>query len=213
MNLSSYQGIIFDCDGVLISSREANKKFYNMILKNLFLPEMSREQEEYVHCHTVSESLQYIVPEHLVSEAKRTAENISYEQVLPYIELQEGLFNFLQVLSKLKVRCAVNTNRSNTMKLILEKFRLFPYFSPVITSLDVQNPKPDPESVFYILNFWNVHNKSVVFIGDSWVDEQTAISAGVEFWAYKNPDLKEATLNISDYKEISEQYAEKLLSP
>jgi len=205
MRLSSYQGIIFDCDGVLIKSREANKRFYNMVLSRLFLPEMSSEQENYVHCHTVPESLQYIVPDHLVEEANRIAAHISYEQLVPYIQLQKGIIKFLQVLSKMGIRCAVNTNRSHTMELILDHFQLHSYFSPVVTSLDVQRPKPDPESVYYILHSWNADNSKVAFIGDSWVDEQTAVSAGVEFWAYQNPELQNATVNISDYHEISEQ--------
>ena len=205
MQLSGYKGIIFDCDGVLIKSREANKRFYNMVLDQLSLPEMSSEQEDYVHCHTVPQSLQYIVPDHLIEEANRAAANISYEQLIPYIQLQEGIINFLQALKNIGLGCAVNTNRSHTMKLILENFGMESYFSPVVTSLDVQKSKPDPESIYYILNFWNARNSEVVFIGDSWVDEHTAVSAGVEFWAYQNPELLGASMNITDYNQIAEQ--------
>ncbi len=206
MDLAKYQGIIFDCDGVLIQSKQANKKFYNLILSKLSLPEMDSGQEDYVHCHTVPESLQYIVPEHLLARANQAAASISYKELIPYIDLQEGILEFLDCLTRNGVRCAVNTNRSHTMELILEQFDLYTYFSPVVTSLDVENPKPDPESVCYILNFWNADNRNVVFIGDSWVDEQTAISSGVEFWAYRNSDLTGATRNILDYRDISRDF-------
>lgn len=205
MQKTAYCGIIFDCDGVLIKSRQANKRFYNLILEHLALPKMSSKQEEYVHCHTVQESLEFIVPGHLLDRAKRTAaEEISYKQVLPYITLQEGILDFLNLLVSRGIYCAVNTNRSFTMQLILEHFDLHPYFYPVITSQDVSHPKPDPESIFYILNSWNIYNKDVVFVGDSWVDEQTALSAGIEFWSYKNPGLQSASRYISDYGEALE---------
>jgi phosphoglycolate phosphatase-like HAD superfamily hydrolase len=59
----------------------------------------------------------------------------------------------------------------------------------VVTALDVQNPKPHPESVEKILQKFNLNREETVFVGDSEVDEQTAKSSGVKFIAYKNKDI------------------------
>ena len=52
--------VAFDCDGVLFDSRQANIAFYNTILARFDQPPMSPEAEDYVHSHTVWESLDYI---------------------------------------------------------------------------------------------------------------------------------------------------------
>ena len=46
MNLKA---IVFDCDGVIFDSREANKAYYNAILKNIGLPPMNEEQLNFAH--------------------------------------------------------------------------------------------------------------------------------------------------------------------
>ena len=199
--LQGIQGVIFDCDGVLIDSREANICFYNLILEALALPPMKPESEEYVHCHTVQESIAHIVPEGRYEEALEAAREISYARVLDRIRLQPGLVGLLETLQRLGRVCAVNTNRTNTIGLILERFDLGGYFDPVVTSSMVRQPKPHPESLLAILEQWGLSRDRVVFIGDSWVDEQTARSAGVAFWAYRNDELQ-ADQVIWDYADL-----------
>lgn len=196
--LSKLQGIIFDCDGVLIESKEANKQFYNLILQRIELPPMSKEEEDYVHSHTVQESIEYIVPQEKLAQALEEKQYISYEQVLDFIRIQEGVCNFLQAIGQKGILCAVNTNRTNTIDLILRRYQLEPFFHPVVTSDKVNHPKPHPESVEYILRIWGIDADNVAFIGDSKVDEQTATAAGVYFWAYQNQALK-ADLYVPDF--------------
>ena len=47
------KGVIFDCDGVLVDSVEANMAFYNAIRKKLGLPELNAEQREYCQTHSM----------------------------------------------------------------------------------------------------------------------------------------------------------------
>lgn len=199
--LQGIQGVVFDCDGVLIDSREANIRFYNLILEALALPPMNPDSEEYVHCHTVQESIAHIVPEGRYEEALEAARQITYSRVLDLIRLQPGLVGLLETLQRLGCVCAVNTNRTNTIGLILDRFDLGCYFDPVVTSNMVSQPKPHPESLLSILEQWELSRDRVVFIGDSWVDEQTARSAGVTFWAYRNDELQ-AEHVIWDYADL-----------
>ncbi|MDY6861377.1 MAG: HAD hydrolase-like protein, partial [Thermodesulfobacteriota bacterium] len=52
--------VIFDCDGVMFDSLEANIQFYNRILAHFGKPKMTREEIDYVHCHTAEDSVNYI---------------------------------------------------------------------------------------------------------------------------------------------------------
>ncbi len=175
------EGIIFDCDGVIINSKDANTKFYNMILEKLNMPRMSPSQEEYVHSHTVYESIKHIVPSSMFEKAIEIGREISYMEVIDLIKIEDGLLDFLDVLKNMNKRCAINTNRTNTMPIILNTFNLNDYFDPVVTAEVVKNPKPHPESIFYILKKWKTTPEKVIFIGDSRVDELTAKNVPVDF--------------------------------
>ncbi|WP_461834265.1 HAD family hydrolase [Desulfothermus sp.] len=195
------KGIIFDCDGVIINSKDANIKFYNLILKELGLPEMDKSEEDYVHSHTVYESIKHIVPEQLFPKALEIGKKISYTAVIDLIKLEDGLIDFLMMLKNMEKKCAINTNRTNTMPIILENFHLKSFFDPVVTAQSVKNPKPHPESIFFILKKWNLAPCDVAFIGDSKVDEKTAKSVPVDFISYKNNKL-DSIANINSYKEV-----------
>jgi phosphoglycolate phosphatase-like HAD superfamily hydrolase len=72
---------------------------------------------------------------------------------------------------------------------VLESNGLTEFFDIVVSSLDVQNPKPHPESIYMILKFFQISPEKVMYVGDSLVDWQTARASGVHFIAYKNDSL------------------------
>src|SRR5512139_315322 len=54
------QCVIYDCDGVLFDSIEANEKLYNDLAASAGRPPLTREKLTYVHCHTVFESVRFM---------------------------------------------------------------------------------------------------------------------------------------------------------
>ena len=200
--ISTIKGFVFDCDGVLINSKAANVRFYNLILEELGLPRMSPAGEAFVHAHTVQKSIAHIVPESLLDKALEAKKSIPYSRVLESIRLEPGISVCLRCLQGAGFPCAVNTNRTDTMELILDKFDLNGYFHPVVTSQDVRRPKPHPESLELILDIWKLSPDEVVFIGDSEVDEQTARAAGTLFWAYNNAGLA-ADRHLREHGELA----------
>jgi HAD superfamily hydrolase (TIGR01509 family) len=102
--------------------------------------------------------------------------------------------NLIRTLTELKERNigrAISTNRTTSMKYIMERFKLDPYFEMVVTALDVKHPKPHPESVEKILTTLKYDREKTLYIGDSGVDRETALSSGVKFIAYKNKEIAE----------------------
>lgn len=59
------RGIIFDCDGVVIDSREANITYYNYLREYIGLPKLTREQEDFVQAATVHQAMDAIFPKPL----------------------------------------------------------------------------------------------------------------------------------------------------
>jgi HAD superfamily hydrolase (TIGR01549 family) len=196
--LGRVKGVIFDCDGVLVDSRDANRMYYNLIREGLGLLSITPEEEAYVHMHSVTECLARIIPAGRMEEAEEVRKNLNYDDIFPYIFLEEGIVELLDALAERKIRMAVHTNRTNTVERLLRHFEIDGYFKPVISAGSLRRPKPDPEGVFRILKAWDLPGQEVVYIGDSALDERSAIAAGVPFWSYKNPGLS-AAMYLADF--------------
>lgn len=198
------RGVIFDCDGVILNSRAANARYYNMILRALSLPPLTPEQEAYTYMATVGQSLEYITPAHLHARLPEICrETVNYQRdIMPYVELEPGLLDFVHWLQAQQIRMAVHTNRSSGMPHVLDTFALHPYFDPVMTAALVP-PKPHPGGVFEVLKKWNMPAEHVIFIGDSSMDAQTAQAADVCFVAYGRESL-DAAVQVVTFEELRE---------
>ena len=181
--------VIFDCDGVMFDSRQANINFYNHLLKQFGLPPMSENSVPFVHMHTAEDSVRHIFRDTpFVEQAQSYRMQMDYEPFIKDMIMEPGLEELLKGL-KPRFGLAVATNRSNTIGPVLESFGLEKYFDLIISSLDVKNPKPHPESLFMILDFFRVKPRDAFYVGDSAIDEKTAKAAGVVFISYKNRAL------------------------
>jgi len=195
------QGLIFDCDGVLFDSLESNKLYYNTILSKLDLPPMTPEQEAYVHVHAVRQSMAFIIPEARHADMEEARGRVDYfREILPHLKPEPGLFELLSGLRAVGMRLAMSTNRTTTMERVAWRFGLNEYFFPIMTASKVA-AKPHPEGVHNILRYWGASAANVAYIGDSWVDQATALASGVRFWAYKSPKLN-AVVHVQDFWQL-----------
>ena len=199
------QCVIYDCDGVLFDSLEANRKLYNDLAISIGRSPLQDEEVNYVHSHTVFESIHFIFRDDEVSEKKalERLKGIDFKDYIVYMKMEPHLLEALSRLKEGGVRRTINTNRTTSMKFIMERFGLWPYFDMVVTALDVKHPKPHPESIEKILTALNLNKDETLFVGDSEVDRQTAESCGVRFIAYKNREIVE-NIFIDDHLEVVE---------
>lgn len=200
------RGLIFDCDGVLFDTRDVNRHYYNHIRTALDLPPMTQEEEDYSFMHTVAATLQHILPAPLLPQAQAIQARMTYAAFIERMIPEPGLLELLTQLEDLGVRMAVNTNRTNSMEMVLERFGLTRFFYPVMTAAKVTRPKPDPEGLLRIVQDWNLPRAQLAYLGDSVVDQETADRAGVSFWAYRNPDLT-AQLHVDSFHELRQSFA------
>jgi HAD superfamily hydrolase (TIGR01509 family) len=85
---------------------------------------------------------------------------------------------------------------------VLKIHGLETYFDLVVSSLDVKHPKPHPESLMKILEFFNIQPSESLYVGDSLVDSQTAHAASVPFIAFRNGQL-EADYHVDRMTDIA----------
>jgi HAD superfamily hydrolase (TIGR01509 family) len=185
------KGVIYDCDGVLFDSIEANMRLYNDLCSAVGRTPLKEEEIKYVHSHTVYEALHFIFGQEngLEKRASESLKQIDWREYIVYLKMEPYLLQILNLLKATGILRAINTNRTTSMKHIMERFHLWPFFDMVVTALDVKNPKPHPESIEKIIQKFNLNKEEAVFIGDSEVDQQTAKSSGIKFIAYKNREI------------------------
>lgn len=198
------KGVIFDCDGVMIDSRAANTHFYNMILKCFALPPMTAEQEAYTCMATARQSLEYIVPPELHDKIEEVCRKtvIYRRDVLPLLQLMPGFVKFSRNMFQNDIRLGVNTNREcNGMQAIIEKFNLSALIDICVTASDVE-PKPSGDGLRKILDSWKIEKESVIYVGDSLLDQLAAQDADVYFVSFGNKEIP-SDFCITSYDELN----------
>lgn len=199
--LEGLKCIVFDCDGVLIDSLQANIFYYGKIKEQLGLPALTEAEAKYVHMHTHKDAIEHITPPELLDKAWEATEGFDSSSLVQYLKRSDGVREFLWWLRDAGFMLAVNTSRGESIDFILKIMDLEGFFHPVINSEKVVTPKPHPEGMFNIMNTHGLQRDEIAYIGDSLVDEKTAQASGVRFWAYKDQSLT-AEVHIENFWDI-----------
>jgi phosphoglycolate phosphatase len=196
-----FQVIIYDCDGVLIDSRESNRAFYNHILGHFGLPPLIDEQLEVVHVSTARGAIDYLFQgQPALEEAQAYQGTINND---PFLTLLNLTPHIREVLAQLRTRyhTAIATNRGKSLPLVLKTLGIADCFDLTISAYDVSRPKPHPECLLKILSHFRLAPEAALYIGDAALDQEVAATAGVPFAAYKNPGLK-ARYHLQDHLDL-----------
>lgn len=201
--MKDFKVVAFDCDGVLFDTEQANWAYYDHILRHFGKPAMTPEQFAYAHQHTLNESIAYLFNnEESIAAVYDYRETMDYGAFLKLLKVEPYL---VQLLTKIrpKLKTAIATNRSDTMNRLLTEFELSDYFDLVVTSFDIRHPKPHPDSLFKILDYFDIESHQALYIGDSQVDAEAARAAKIPFVAFRNETLP-TEYHIENLKQLEE---------
>lgn len=177
--------VIFDLDGTLLNTIADLAHSTNYALNKSGFPTHEIEKYNFMVGNGINKLFERALP-----EGEKTEENILRirKEFIPYYDVHNaddslpypGITDLLQYLQSSGIQIAVASNKyqSATQKLVAHYFPNI-RFVAVFGQREGVNVKPDPTIIHDILDITHVAKKDVLYVGDSGVDMQTAIDAGV----------------------------------
>ena len=177
--------VIFDLDGTLLNTIADLANSTNYALKVLGYPIHERDKYNFMVGNGINKLFERALP-----DGEKTEENVLRvrQEFVPYYDQHNadksrpypGVTELLETLQTAGMQLAVASNKyqAATEKLIAHYFPNIK-FTAVFGQREGIPVKPDPIIVKEILQIAKVQEEETLYVGDSGVDMQTAINAGV----------------------------------
>ena len=177
--------VIFDLDGTLLNTIADLAAATNHALTQFGYPTHSTDAYRFFVGNGINKLFERALP-----ETDRTPENVLRirSKFVPYYNIHNadlsrpypGISELLKTLQQQGTQIAVASNKYQeaTAKLIGQYFPAI-RFTAVFGQRENVPTKPDPQVVNEIIQLAGVSKEEVVYIGDSGVDMQTGLNAGV----------------------------------
>lgn len=200
------KAVIFDIDGVLVDSKDANVAVYQKLLVKAGYKKPTREQALECFHLSLRQSLEKLTGVKDKAEIERITELVyspdiksSHLFVFPE-KLEEVLGNLHR-----KYKLAIVTSRiRHGVVAVFEAKDIKNFFDVVVSFEDYQNPKPHPEPLLVALEKLNVKPNEAIYIGDGDSDIQAASAAGMKSIHLAPVKHKDATAGVIEFSNLIE---------
>lgn len=182
------KGVIFDLDGVLVSTDEMHYQAWKRLAQELHITGFTREDNRRQRGVSRMASLEIVLEkadrtyseEEKIELAER--KNGYYLELLEEMDESSVLENVKDVLEKLKnggLLLAVGSASKNA-PVILEKTGLMPYFDKISCGLDTTKSKPDPEVFLVAAKKLGLPPEECLVVEDSAAGIEAAAAGGMK---------------------------------
>ena len=173
------RAVLFDLDGVLVDSFEANLALMNAAALALGFPPIGRDDLRQAWGQSVRDDVARFFPGASV-EAVRDFYNERYADFAHLVEVRPGAHDVIDALDERGVLSAVVTNsQAASTRALLEAKGLIPH--ALVAEDDVPRPKPAPDMLFRACEVLGVPPWEALVVGDSPYDREAAAAAGSLF--------------------------------
>lgn len=182
------KGVIFDLDGVLVSTDEMHYQAWKRLAQELHITGFTREDNRRQRGVSRMASLEIVLEkadrtyseEEKIELAER--KNGYYLELLEEMDESSVLENVKDVLEKLKnggLLLAVGSASKNA-PVILEKTGLMPYFDKISCGLDTTKSKPNPEVFLVAAKKLGLPPEECLVVEDSAAGIEAAAAGGMK---------------------------------
>ena len=214
-----YSLAIFDMDGTILNTLDDMTDSVNEILSKYKLPLHTLDEVKFMVGNGIPKLIEHAIPDGRSNPDfnKILADFIAYYEkhcaikTAPY----DGVVDCIITLRAAGLKIAVNTNKVEPAAIALCDDYFPGLFDIISGSRPGMPPKPAPDGIYEILNRTGIDGKSegqrAVFIGDSDVDMQTGMNAGLDVigvdWGFRGKKFLEehgAKTIVMNAKELAE---------
>jgi phosphoglycolate phosphatase len=212
-----FRHLIFDLDGTLVDTKADLAAATNYMLAALDRPPLSAPQiAGYVGhgARTLVEKALGPAFRHLADRGFECFMRYYSIHLLDHTRLYDGLDTVLAEAQALGLRLSILTNKPEApSRAVISGLGLASLFGEIVGGDTLPTKKPDPQGVVYLQRRTGVSLGDTLLIGDSRVDYETGVAAGVAVcgvtWGFGAQDF--ATLAPRFLVDTAEQLRELIL--
>lgn len=201
------KGVIFDLDGVLLSTDDYHFQAWKQLADRLAIP-FDREKNNRLRGVSRMESLEIVLDGRAFSDEEKTAfaaeKNETYRALLSKMkpsDVSDDVRNTIAQIKSRGIRVAIGSSSKNT-KFILERVGLMGEFDAIADGNDIRRSKPDPEVFLVAAKRIGLAPVDCIVVEDALAGIDAAVAGG--FFpvaigdAVKHPGAKIRIQKLSD---------------
>lgn len=193
----SYKAVLFDMDGTLLDTLEDLRDSTNHVLRQMGYPERSLEEMRRFVGNGAEKQIRCAVPEGTNEEKIMevlTAYRAYYQDHCQIkTRVYDGLLNMLSELKAKGIKLAVVSNKPDSAVQKLSREYFGDRMDFAVGPSDGVRCKPYPDMAETALKALGIAKKDAVFVGDSEVDVQTGLNAGLDViavsWGFRSREV------------------------
>lgn len=199
------KAVIFDVDGVLVDSFEANHKFFTNLM-NKFGYIFMRKEEFISFFHMPMKDLIRHSSKSVNEEEIEKIWKSGKDRIVPYpselLNTPSNLEEVVKLLSENYILGIVTSRGRDSIYSLPQLGILEDYFKTEVGYEDTDNHKPHPDPLFLISKKLGISPQDCVYVGDSETDIIAAHAAGMKGIMYSKKNNQQADANMSSFLEL-----------
>nr|WP_295684328.1 beta-phosphoglucomutase [uncultured Lachnoclostridium sp.] len=182
------KGVIFDLDGVLVSTDELHFKAWTKLASELNINNYTKEDNKAQKGISRLESLEIVLRKGSLTYKEKEKQELAERKNNYYVEMLDSLDESavledvkeaLAILKSKGIKIGVGSASKNT-PIILDKTGLAPEIDAVACGIDVTKSKPDPEVFLIAAKKLGLLPKECLVVEDSYAGVVAAKAAGMK---------------------------------